>query len=222
MKNRIIFLALLLFFCQAASADVDLYLDESDWRANVGAPLLLENFNSFLVDAPFDGGSPLALPNGVTLSAVDPGNKIDVSPFDTAESDVNGTPAIKVNNTDELIILFDEPISAWGADFREFQDDQERTVIVFYLDSVEVDSWVVADIPSPAERFIGFVGQGDTTFDEIRFADTLATDVFGIDDMEFSAPPLPAAPVPAASSWGLLLLAGLLMLFGMHLTRQRA
>lgn len=211
--------ALLVLACSSALADVDLYFDRTDFRNAASGPLVTEDFESFSTDTPFDSSSPLVLANGVTLTADDPGPKIDALPHDNDESNVNGTTSIRANNFDVTTILFEPPVSAWGADFSEFQDEADRTTIEFYLDGAPVDGWTPAQVPVGTVRFLGFVGQGDTVFDEVRFVVNEEWDVFGIDDMEFSGRAAPV-PVPAMGNLGLALLIGVMGLFGFAAVRR--
>ncbi|NRB71444.1 MAG: hypothetical protein HRU51_05960 [Xanthomonadales bacterium] len=179
-----------------------------------------EDFNSVRVNTDFFP-DPVTLPSGLTLVADGGDNFIDATIRDD-ESDVNGTTNVffftgQQDMETNARILLPEPVSAFGAQFVALQDTGEQTRFQLRLGDV-----VVATLAPPSRppngsggfsnRFYGCVAGAGEAFDSIWLV-RVENDVFGMDDVEFSGkpPPVPVLPAPF-----LLLLAGLLAVFGLR------
>jgi hypothetical protein len=211
-----------LLSLSVSAAIVD-YSDRMAWRSASGTIVNTEDFESFGVDTPYSNVAPLVLASGMTLTSVSEGgsNIIDVPPHVNSESDVNGTASMRANNSSTPIILFDNPVSAWGADFSEFQDNQIRTTVEIYYEGSLITSIVPVDMQSPTIRFFGFAANAGEVFDEIRFVNSDASDTFGVDDIEIGAGASATSSIPVLDRGGLLTLATMLLLIGWIAVHRR-
>ena len=134
-------------------------------------------------------------------------NSIDVPPLASTESDVNGTANMRVFTDDSpssnLVFTFDTAITAFGADFRSFNDVIARTDILVGADTISPPIGATGNLFS----FFGFTS--DTAFNTITFSG-LANDVYGIDNVTYGDTDV-TAPVPAPATlalFGLCILSG--------------
>lgn len=187
----------------AAQAGIIEYNDRTTWLAAISGATGGENFNGFASDTSFDGTS-VGLAAGMTigsLTAAGVGNIIDAPPVGASEHNVDGTSVAFVFNGQSgtgafPFIAFSDPISAFGADFKNLNDDFARTAVQLFdgmtllttLDPVPTAVGVV--------RFWGFAADAGETITEIRFLRN-DNDVFGIDDIEIRAAAVAAVPEPA-------------------------
>ena len=175
----------------------------------------MEDFNEFRADlafhtTPVDVG-PFTLSLGIFESSIQRDsnrNKIDVPPVAFPVFNVDGSPIVNVLTSwtgDSIRLTFDEPITAFGADFANmntpvsFAPGIARTHI--FLDGV--DSVVPPNTVESEVRFFGFVT--DLPFTELAFdaPNTNVSNGFGMDNVSFGF----GAPEPSTA---LLLGCGLL------------
>jgi len=187
----------LLVTSAAADAAVITYTDRATWAAAAGGVSGGENFSGFVADTEFRSVD-VALSSGMSIGAiVDDGfsNLIDVAPLG-GETNVDGTPVAAVFNGQQGVpttpfVNFSTPVYAFGADFKNLNDDIARTAIELYSGAVLVDTLAPAIAASGAVRFFGFVS--DTAITQIRFT-RLENDVFGMDNIEIQT----SVPEPAS------------------------
>ena len=192
------------------------YYDHSAWQVDAGAITGSEDFESFTSDTCF--GDSLALNDGISIG---PGctednsfGKVDVSPFEFAQTDLNGNASASVNNFQGTCLEFETPISAFGALFGQINDTQLRTEIELSLSLGDVvQGTVVPTVDGGTNRFYGFIGP---EFDTLCF-NRITSDGFGIDDIEIVGGPGvdpvdDTLPVPTLNQWGLILLSLMILL----------
>jgi len=121
-------------------------------------------------------------------------NKIDTVPFE-GPFDINFTPYAfmlveqgpTIDTSVRVIMAFNQPVLAWGADFRRAGGPDKVALLLFPGDPnatfVEV---AVPDVSVPS--FFGFVS--DTPISVIHFTEELPRggNVFGVDDVFFAVP----------------------------------
>jgi hypothetical protein len=99
------------------------YTNRTLWQADAGPISASENFNSFVLDTPFQASDGPLLLNSFSLVVVGPpasGNLVDVPPLTNAPLDVNGTPFASCRaDFDQYYVKlqFTSPVRAFGADF---------------------------------------------------------------------------------------------------------
>ena len=148
-----------------------------------------ENFNSFVTEeafstAPLDVG-PFSLSFTGTPSTDSNRNIIDIPPVAFSAFNVDGTNVANVLTEigDSLLLTFDVPILAFGADFGGFNNDFARTGIAF---SNELLTPPVT--PDSEVTFFGF--RSDVPFSGIEFR-AFDNDSYGIDNVAFRSIPEP-------------------------------
>jgi hypothetical protein len=183
--------AVLTFLATSAIAVPTTYTDRTTFEAAAGG-FTVETFDSFAADTPFHtvpvdvGAFTISMTGSPSTSY----NFIDLAPPDTAETDVNGTTNMRVftntnpEGSDDLVFTFDQPIVAFGADFRSINDSIVRTQILVGADTIALPIAGASGLFS----FFGFTSA--TPFDTIIFQG-LANDVYGIDNLTYSSVPEP-------------------------------
>jgi hypothetical protein len=160
----------------------------------------IESFESFTTNVPFHtvpidvGAFTISLTAKGKDSEPDD-NQIALAPAGTLEVDVNGTNNMRVFTTNNpqsnLVVSFDTPITAFGADFRSFNDVENRTAIV-------VDGVTIAPPIGDDDFLHSFFGITSTVaFTTVTFVG-LQNDVFGIDNVTFATVPEPSTLALAA------------------------
>ena len=183
------------------------------WQLAAGTIVGSEDFNSFGADTPYGPGSSLSLSGGMTLGSLGSTgeNTIDLPPYQTSESNVDGTASARAFNNFTPFFTFSTPIGAFGADFSAFQDDILRTQVEVY-DGASLIATLTPSILPSGVRFYGFAANAGEQFTEIRFV-SVNSDVFGIDNIEIGS----TASVPEPSAVSLLALG----LIGLGWRRRR-
>ena len=190
--------ALAVFVSSTANAAiVNVYDTRSAFRAASGSTAITEDFNSESVGASFVG-TPLAL-NGFTLERTGTvlfGGEIEAG---TGAFNIDGSNFANVQTATflgDLVLNFAEPIFGFGLDLYDFNNefgagDPALRTTIWLDDAIEVS--VTAEADASPFRFIGFTS--DTSFTKISFVPNagLEGDGFGIDNIEISAVPVPAA-----------------------------
>lgn len=166
--------------------------------------LTIENFNSVVGEPSFAG---VALTVGdLTLEATGPStdlglnqrNFIDQPTVDfSAFFDIDGTALANVllfSDGDTLEIDFAAPVTAFGADFGDINfgaenNDSLRTAILVLGQQIAMP--IAMPINSVSLTFFGLIS--DTAFSSLSFIMVGENDGFSIDNVAFSAVPLPAA-----------------------------
>lgn len=192
------FVALALLSAQASAASFTVFTDRTAFEAAAGASLATETFDSVVVDTSFAGG-PVTV-GDLTISAEEPGafgNQLIDAPPVLGEVDGNGTTAINFFTTaaEDAEIAFAAPVTAFGADFFNFNDDTLRTQVLILGELFSPDI-----VPDDTLSFFGVIS--DMAFDSVTFAG-LDNDVFGVDNVSTVTAPI---PLPATLP---LLLAGI-------------
>jgi hypothetical protein len=185
-----------------AHAAIIAYTDRQTWAPAGGLVTGSENFNSFGSDTSFDGTS-LALAAGMSIGSIGAVgtafyNIVDVPPPETPEGDVNGTAHAFVaggpfgsGGSVTPFISFSSPVHAFGADFRNLNDNLLRTTIDVYNGSTLLGSLNPSVLPVNNLRFFGFAASAGETVTQIRFRWN-ENDAYGIDNIEIAAVPEPA------------------------------
>ena len=208
---------ILVLLSAPVSGEIEEYSDRGAWQASAGTVFASEDFNGFVEDTPYGPGNELQVNGGMTLTGDfnTDSNRIDAPPLQNEESDVDGTSSARGNNGATPIYLFDTPISGFGADFAQFQDDQVRTGIEIYSQETLLTT-LTPPVAGDVVRFYGFTANAGEQITEIRFVQIGPTDVFAVDNIE-----LAATPVPTTSEWAQVALAGLLLLTGWAVLNRR-
>lgn len=172
-------------FTGSANASLITYSDRTSFESAAGV-VSSEDFESFVVDTAFHTGS-LNLGDFSISMVGTPStsyNFIDVVPLASAESNVNGSNHMRIftdnSPLSNLIFTFDTAITAFGSDFTSFNDSIQRTQLV-------IDSEILS-VPINPGSFFGFTS--DVAFTSITFQG-LANDVYGMDNVTYSAASVP-------------------------------
>jgi hypothetical protein len=183
-------------FAVGAQAATMTFADRTAWAAAAGGTSGAENFESFLADVSFLGTS-VGLSAGMSIGTVvddkTKDNIIDVPPPQSDEGDVNGSVYARVFNGQSNVpttpfISFGTPVSAFGADFKNLNDDILRSRIELFNGATLLDTLTPSTEPLGTVRFFGFVS--DQAVTEMRFV-RVDNDVFGIDDIQIQGAPEP-------------------------------
>ena len=186
--------ALMLCSVSAANAAViQEFSDRTAFTTAAGAPLTNETFSSFIADTPFHT-TPLDIGLfTISMTGSPPkffGNKIDVVPIDGSFGvDGTNTMGVFTRPGQSLILTFESPIFAFGADFYDWNDDLLRTDVI--VGGADVLSPPI-DTTSPP-RFYGFIS--DMPFTTVEFRG-LENDVYGMDNLAFGGAYVGVPPVP--------------------------
>jgi hypothetical protein len=207
-RNHLLAFALLLPATYANATVIGTFTDKASFSATVGTTST-ETFNSFTSDTPFHT-VPLDI-GDFTLSMIGMpathANQIDSPPQRWSGTDIDGTARLDVytQGGSSLIFTFDEGITAFGADFKSFNDTYLRTQIF-------VDGTLLNPPVSPNNYRLTFFGfETDTLFSTVEFRGNIS-DGYGIDNVQYAS-----AAVPEPSTF-FLFGTGLL---GLGLNRKR-
>lgn len=179
----------------AAQATVTVFDDRTDFLAAT-LETTTETFDGYVKDTAFHSA---AYDVGAFTLSMTPGasnayNFIDAPPLLTSATDLNGTAHLMVftDTGIDLTIAFDQPISAFGADFKGINDEFERTR--FSVDGVDVA--IPGEPVNLQLTFFGFTR--DTPFSTLTFHG-VRNDIYGIDNLSFgTAVRVPAVPEPGS------------------------
>ncbi len=198
----------------ANAATVTLYDDRTTFNTATGS-LTTETFDLFTTETPipanvgFDFGDFSITPTIVNFSIVDPDP--------TAVLNVNGTPYVRGigNFGDTFAFTFDTPITAFGIDLSDFNDDLQRTQV-----SILGQTILPPVTQGRLQRtFLGFIS--DMAFSSVTFEvlDVPFGEGAGIDNLTYGVAAVNDIPLPAAFP---LFLAGLAGIGAVGWRRKRA
>ena len=212
------FLALVLLSPIAAHAIPTQYEDRAQWEAANGTVTFTEDFESFDVETSFLN-TAVAL-NQMTLEASAGGGcncediqKIALKEYD--DTDVNGsiqvTGATEFTSASTISLLFDNPVSAWGADFVGHNGAEN-----LLIDVLDLSGALLMTLDATSDRgFLGFVaGPGEQVGSLIFRSGVDVADLregFGMDNVAGVAISVPEPGTLALFGIGL---------FGMGLARR--
>jgi hypothetical protein len=192
VSARILFCCLVVLFGSApASAVVSTFTDRNTWRSAAGATTL-ETFNSFVSDVsfhtvPVDVGQFTMSISGVVFTDP-PRNSIDAPPITLFLMGSDGTTLADVHTDvgDSLFLNFDAPLTAFGADFGEWNTflASPSTVIVAAGEQIAPPFGTVGI----GWRFFGFNSTVPFSSVELR---GLSIDGYAFDNVEFHTVPEP-------------------------------
>jgi hypothetical protein len=172
---------------ESASAAITTYTSRASFNAAVGSTTT-QNFNSYLSDTSFrtavvDVGDFSLSATGSPTTGYD---LIDVNP--DVGTDVDGTTNVRAATSNSplttVVFTFNSPITAFGADFRDLNNDAIRTQLLAAGDNV---------VP-PIGGNIGLSFFGFTSsvpFSTVVFA-PVTLDVYGIDNVSYANVPEPS------------------------------
>ena len=195
MKSLFSFWLVAMWCTQVSAAVVEVFTERALFDAAVG-PTLAEDFNTFESDTPFHTSAvdvgPFTL--SMTGSPLTDGtrNKIDVPPLEEPVMNVDNTTVAQALTTDgtTFLITFEDPITAFGADFAALNEDVDRTQII-------VDGTDILALPVTAGNTVGFFGfQTDSPFTTLEFVTSSLErplDGYSLDNVAFSPIPIPGA-----------------------------
>ncbi len=177
-----------------ANAVIITYTSVPNWTNDTNHMSIEEDFDRFPSDTSFN--NPLSLLAGMTIGTMMPDanieNKVDVSPFEFfATFNINPTPYAKIFNGQfgsptTPYILFNIPINAFMADFRDLNDDFVRTNFDLYDRAALLDTLNPQPPTSLAatsfRTSLGFRGDAGECITELRMRRT-NNDVFGMDNI---------------------------------------
>lgn len=189
MKNTLTLLALTAAILTGTSighsATLATYTDRTAFTAAAGGSVSTETFNSFVSETPFHTSAldvgPFTISMSAGVSTSSDRNRIDLPPHAFAVFNVDGTAIANAltGAGQSLYLVFDSPITAFGADFADFNDQILRTNIV-----VGSDTLATSVTPASGVRFFGFTS--DTPFTTVEFRG-VNNDGYGIDNVAFSS-----------------------------------
>ncbi len=189
--------AFLVLACNQAEASTATYTTRASFSAAVGATVT-QDFNSYSSDvsfrtSPVDVGPFSLSATGSTTVGYD---LIDESP-DVGTS-VDGSTDLRVRTdispVTTIVFTFDTPITAFGADFRDLNNDAIRTQILAAGDNF---------VPPIRDNIgLSFFGISSTTpFSVVQFT-PVTLDVYGIDNVSCASVPEPAMSVLVLTTCG--------------------
>jgi hypothetical protein len=193
-----------------ARAAFQQFPDAGSWSAAAGSIIGGEDFEAFASDVSFDG-LLVTLDDGMaigTLVAAGAGdNEIDAPPVVSPQADVNGTAHANVFNGEVVpttpFITFATPITAFGAVFKNINDEVLRTIVDLFDGAVLLDSLAPPVAPNDTVGFWSFASDSGQQVTEIRFR-RVNDDIFGIDDIEIGSSELPEPDTLALLVLGLV------------------
>ena len=205
------FLALVLLSPIAANAIPTQYEDRAQWEAANGTVTFTEDFESFDVETSFFN-TAVAL-NQMTLEASGTRSfqKIMISDSDT---NVNGSIQLrgitKFGDT-TISLLFDNPVSAWGADFADHNGVEN-----LLIDVLDLSGALLMTLDATTNRgFLGFVAGPGEQVGSLTFRSGVEVlnyqEAFGMDNVAGVAISVPEPGTLALFGIGL---------FGMGLARR--
>ncbi|MEM6828113.1 MAG: PEPxxWA-CTERM sorting domain-containing protein [Pseudomonadota bacterium] len=212
IKNFAAAAAIATVFAAPLSAATTIYTD----RASFNNAVLQSDFVDFndvpsqvnFRTSPFDAG-PFTLQG--SGSGQGTRNFIDIQPLQFNTFNVDGTTVANLlaNGNSSVTFTFDNPITAFGADFGSINDEVLRT-------QLNTGSDIVTPVVTPvsAVQFFGFTS--DTAFTSLVFESAAPNgDGFSVDNVSIGA----AVPEPA--TWAMMLL-GLFGLGGLMRRRGKS
>jgi hypothetical protein len=186
--------------------------------ASGGTTLTTETFNSFTQDTPFKKASPPVVAGPLTISEYGPNtthdnvNSIDVSPFEFSgifATDTTPYALVGVSADDGLgvdfavQILFNSPVSAFGADFRDIDSGPSEGAKFTLLGTTPATTINLPDNFLSTTQFFGFVANAGETFTGLtitaRFFEPSTREVLGIDNVTLASQST-GVPEPAAGA----------------------
>jgi len=213
---------LILLVSNLLYGQVTQYNDRASWLAAAGTPDLVEDFEGFVADADFKL-SPVTLTIGtIQQMGEDEGfrNLIDSPPLDFPDNGGTSHASCFVNFPESndgttVMLTFDQPVSAWGAQLYGVQGAE--------LAAFDVLDAISTLIPISQDQFIGFTSTTPVTAIEFRAQNLIAGGTgegFGVDDMEIAFDT--SSQVPTLGQWGsalFLLIIGAAALFFLRRNR---
>ncbi|TWU00991.1 PEP-CTERM sorting domain-containing protein [Stieleria varia] len=191
------------------------YHDRSVFDTAVG-PTTLEDFGSISVPLEFGSTAVDVGPFSISMSAVLSVMDENVLTLQKLQNDISPAASniarVLINSSSSLILTFDTPIYAFGADFSGLSDGNQTT-----LDA----SGMNVDLPEGPEAAIQFFGfNSDTPFTTLTFATSgfASSDGFRFDNVSF-ATSASISSVPEPSSLAVFAVGGLIA--GAGATRRR-
>lgn len=201
-------LAVMPLASPAAAAVTYFGFSRAAFEAAAGSTVT-ETFNGFPADTsfqtlPLDVG-PFGLSMSNTQFDGDGDNQVQVAPFPMPgtpdDYDVNGTPFAQVNLNNftsalpaTFTITFDAPTFAFGADLYSFNNTDSLIMVMPGVTAINLPAG------STGTSFLGLVSDTSFLSVELRRTDTFGNERFGLDNVTFSA-----APVPEPATWTMML-----------------
>lgn len=197
----------------SARAEFTVFDDRTEFLAAT-LQTATESFDGWVKDTGFHTN---AVDVGAFTLSMTPGagtiyNLIDAPPQKSNSTNINGTTHLMVftDTGIDLTFSFDQPITAFGADFKGINDEFERT-------QFSADGSFITVPGEPVNLQLTFFGfTSDTPFDSLTFHG-VRNDIYGIDDVTFGT----ALRVPAVPEPGTMAMLGL-GLAGVAMARRRA
>ena len=189
-KIKIISLKIISILSFSATASVTTFTDRASFEAASGQ-LISENFNSITAETSFRSSSldlgDFSLSMSGSVSSSSQRNFIDIPPLSFPNFfNVDNTSHVNVllNQSSSLLLNFDIPIFEFGADFSNLQDDEYRIIINIAGETI------TPSIGDDGVRFLGF--KSNAVFSTVEFESVFENDGFAIDNLSYSAIPIPA------------------------------
>lgn len=220
VKRWAIALAVILAGSAAEAAIITTYSDRSAFE-DATSSLTTEDFESVSGDPHFNVNSVVvgdltlstdgdSTPNGTF-------NVIETAPFtlpsggSNASFDVNApgdetlvNVVVASANSDIFTISFANPVTAFGADLGEFNNDGSLRAEISISGGSITGAGETVDTPVTSGREKIFFGlTSDTPFEQVAFTAVNSVDVFSIDNVSFSAIPEPSSYVAILGFLGL-------------------
>jgi len=189
--------ALFAALTSAAGAALITYSDRTSFEGAAGT-LSAENFNSFASDVSFSGttidiGAFTITHNGTTGGSF---NLIDVPPLVLGAFDIDGTTLMNggVVQGESIVLTFDAPIMAFGADFSALNDNAPRSFF-----QIAGEDITLAQAVGITTIFFGVVS--DTPFTTVTLVGLPDSEGYGMDNVAYSSS---VARVPEPATLALL------------------